>query len=156
MFVLFLGYGIVAYSLWQFIIALLFVVCYALGGLCLMKDIPKGQWNKSQARDILKKGLAYFISPVWQSFYFQGSTIVVRVVLGAEAVAVFNTMRTLSRSVNQIYSIINGSVFPELQIAIGEGKNKLAQKLFITSMHVSWFSAILGILLLSLFEELFY
>lgn len=151
MTVLFLGYGIVAYSLSQFVIALVFVICYALGGKFLIKDIPTGRWDKLQAQSIVKKGLAYFISPIWQSIYFQGSTLVVRTFLGAEAVAVFNTMRTLSRSVNQIYSIINGSVFPELQIAIGEGKNKLAQRLFVTSMHISWLTAIVGIIVLAIF-----
>ena len=149
--VLIMGYGIVAYSLWQFIVTALFIVGYALGGKYLIRDIPRGQWDRQQAVEILKKGLAYFVSPVWQSIYFQGSTFVVRIVFGVEAVAVFNTLRTFSRSINQMYSIINGSVFPEMQIAIGEGKKKLAKKIFVLSLNMSLVSALLGIVFMAIF-----
>jgi len=154
--VLVLGYGIVVYSLWQFIVAILFNIGYALYGRSLIKDLPKGNWKTSIAKDIAKKGAAYMVSPIWQSLYFQGSTIVVRIVIGPEAVAVFNTVRTLCRSVNQIFSIVNGAIFPEMQIAIGEDNYPLARLILKKSLKLVFISAIIGVVLLCTIGPWFY
>ena len=88
---------------------------------------------------------------VWQSIYFQGSTFVVRLTLGPESVAVFNTMRTACRSVSQIFNVINGSVYPELQYEYGMGNMYVVQRLFRTSILISFLIGIGGAILLSVF-----
>lgn len=151
MVVLLSGLGVVTYSLSMFIIAILFNIVYALYGKSLVGDLPSGKWNRFYALETAKKGLAFLVSPVWQSIYYQGSTFIVRIVLGPEAVALFNTLRTLSRSVNQLYSSISGAVMPELQIAIGEKKDALSQQLFVNSIRVSFVFACAGVIIMALF-----
>jgi O-antigen/teichoic acid export membrane protein len=54
---------------------------------------------------------------------------------------VFNTVRTVCRSVNQIFSIINAAIFPDLQFEYGRGNLPLVQKLFRIAVD---FSIIIG------------
>lgn len=106
--VLFAGADIVGYSLSQLIVAVLFNIVYFYNGRKLVDfEGHKGTIRRSDISDIVKKGMGYLATPIWQSIYFQGSTFVVRLTLGAEAVAVFNTVRTVCRSVNQLFSVIN-------------------------------------------------
>ena len=88
--------------------------------------------------------------------YFQGSTFAVRIVLGAESVAVFNTVRTVCRSVNQVYSIVNNSIFPELQFEIGQGNMQLARRIFTKSIRIVFLLGVLGVIGLCLFGPLLY
>lgn len=151
--VLLLGYGIVAFAISQLLVAIVFNIAY---GIIAEKTLHlyrehKGKFSKSEAKSILKNGLGYLMSPVWQSLLFQGTTFVVRVTLGPVAVAIFNTVRTLSRSVNQLYSIVNGSVFPEIQYEIGVGNMDQARKIFSKSIQISFLLSIVGVLLLAIF-----
>lgn len=91
------------------------------------------------------------MSPVWQSIYFQGGTFVVRATLGAESVAVFNTVRTVCRSVNQMYSIVNSSIFPDLQYEYGRGNLSTVHRLFRIAVWVSLLMGIIGSLFLIFF-----
>lgn len=148
--VLMMGYGIVAFSLCQFVIIVLFNVIYAYYAKSIMRELSEGRWNIAYAKDTFKKGMAYFVSPLWQSIYFQGSTFIVRIVMGPEAVAVFNTLRTMTRSINQMYSVVNGAIMPELQIAIGERKETLSRRLFINGVRLSFIVSIAGVIIMSL------
>lgn len=140
-----LGYGVVAYALSQLLVAVLFIVVYSLIG-CQLVDLRgvKGVILKNDIKDIVQKGLGYMTTPVWQSIFFQGSTFVVRIALGAEAVAVFNTVRTVCRSVNQVFSIINASIFPDLQYEYGKGNLPLVQKYFRMAVLLSMVVGLLG------------
>ena len=154
--VLVLGYGVVMFAIVQFVVAVLFVSFFALYALCMVKDLPKGHYNSSDAKTIVTKGLGFMMTPIWQSIYFQGSTFAVRVVLGAEAVAVFNTVRVVCRSVNQVYSIVNNSIFPELQYEVGRNNMVLARRIFVKSVRMVFILAVLGVLLLALFGPALY
>lgn len=149
--VLLWGYGIVAYSFSQFCMEIIINSVYACYAIFLIKDLPVGKWKRDYANEIFKKGLAYLVSPLWQSIYYQGSTFVVRIVMGPEAVAVFNTLRTLSRSVNQFYSVIYGAVMPELQIAIGGKNTVLYQRLFVNSVRFSFLTSIVGVVFMAFY-----
>lgn len=149
--VLVLKQGIVVYAFSQFMVAVSFRFYYrwqARKVLALNKEYT-GKFVKQYAKEIFTKGLGYLMSPMWQVVLFQGTTFVVRVTLGATAVAVFNTVRTLSRSINQIYSIINASVFPEVQFEIGAGNMVKARKIFLKSIQISLLLAFLGVLALA-------
>lgn len=146
--VLMSGYGVVAYALSNVVVAVIFNIFFALAGLHVIGKLPKGYFDKAEANSICGKGLGFMASPIWQAIYFQGSTFVVRVVIGAEGVAIFNTVRTVCRSVNQIYSIVNASVFPELQLAIGQQNFVKAKKIFIRSIQFVLISALGGIIFL--------
>ena len=83
-------------------------------GLLIINLSYEGQVDSQVIKNIFIKGFGYFITPLWQAIYFQGTTLVIRVILGPESVTIFNTVRSLTRSVNQLYTMINVSVFPEL------------------------------------------
>ncbi|MDE3741472.1 lipopolysaccharide biosynthesis protein [Maribacter polysaccharolyticus] len=156
--VLLLGYGIVEFAISTLVVSLLFNVLFWVKGkqvLGLFNDY-KGKREKSILNEITKKGLGYLMFPAWQAIYFQGTTFVVRIVLGPEAVAIFNTVRTLSRSVNQLLNLVSSSIFPELQYEIGQGNEGKAQKIYRFSIISSFLIAFSGVVFLAFFGLWFY
>ena len=156
--VLLLGYGVVEFALSQLVVTLVFNAFYWTKGrqvVGLFKEY-KGKKDKVILKSIATKGLSYLMSPVWQAIYFQGTTFVVRIVLGPEAVAVFNTVRTLSRSLNQLLFMVKTAVFPELQYEIGQHNWKTAQKVFRISLLGVLSLSLFGFILLVLFGLWFY
>lgn len=144
--------GIVEYAFSQFLITILFTIVYFVIGRRLV-DLKgyQGRYIFSDIKQITSKGMGYMMDPVWQCIYFQGSTLVVRLTLGPEAVAAFNTIRTACRSVSQIFSMINGSIFPELQYEYGQGNMKTVHRLFRMSVLSSLLVGIVGSIFLSIF-----
>jgi O-antigen/teichoic acid export membrane protein len=114
------------------------------------------QWW-STARIILKKGLSFFtIGSIWQVILFQGITLVVRIAMGPESVALFNTLRMLSRSVNQFISMIYATIFPELQAELCSGNIDRGGKLFRLAVGSSVLLGISGFFVLAVFGVPFY
>ena len=144
--------GIVEYAFSQFFVTVAFTIVYFVIGRNLV-DLKgyHGRYLISDIKQIASKGMGYMMDPVWQCIYFQGSTLVVRLTLGPEAVAAFNTIRTACRSVSQIFNVINGSIFPELQYEYGQGNMKTVHRLFRLSVLSSIFVGIIGVIFLSLF-----
>lgn len=156
--VLLLGYSVVMFSLSQFLVNFCFNLYFGYKG----KKILNWPKNYKAVRDldkikfIFKKGLSYLLTPVWQSVFFQGTTLVVRIVLGPDSVAIFNTMRTLTRSISQLFSMINVSVFPELQYEIGLKNLEKASRIFSVSFFVIFFLAAIGTIFMAIFGLWFY
>ena len=156
--VLFLGGKIISFSLVSIVIGLIFTPIIGLISVNMLKynDWKNAKVNFSDIKDALKTGFGFMLNPLWQSIYFQGSTFVVRLVLGPSSVAVFNTVRTLSRSVNQVFTIVNSSVFPELQILIGKNDWSKVRQLFRISIITTFVFATFGMLFLFFFGLWFY
>jgi O-antigen/teichoic acid export membrane protein len=150
--VLSLGGGIILFSLSNLICAIVFNLAYGLYGKSLLTiwDKYTKQLNRLDIKNIAKTGFGYLLIPMWQSLYFQGGTFIVRIILGPEGVVLFNTVRTATRSVNQIFNLIDGSIFPELQFEIGAGRIEVARKIFISALSLVIPIAILGICSLSI------
>lgn len=156
--VLLLGYGVVEFAISQLIVISFFNFFYWLHGkkiLGLFSEF-KGNKDKVVLKSITQKGLGYLMSPVWQAIYFQGTTFAVRIVLGPEAVAIFNTVRTLSRSLNQVFFMVKGTVFPELQYEIGKNNWKTAQKVFRMAIITVFVMSLFGFVFLIFFGLWFY
>jgi O-antigen/teichoic acid export membrane protein len=151
--VLRLGHGVVAFALSQLTVSILFNIFFAWKAttvLGLYKEY-RGYYVKSEAKEIISKGFGYLMTPVWQTVLFQGTTFVVRLTLGPTAVAVFNTVRALSRSINQMYSIVNGSIFPEIQYEIGANNWEKVRLIFISAIRATFVLSIIGIVFLAIF-----
>ena len=150
--VLYLEGGIVEYAFSQFFVTLAFTIVYFVIGRRLVNlKGYQGKYILTDIKQIASKGMGYMMDPVWQSIYFQGTTFVVRLTLGPEAVAAFNTIRTACRSVSQIFNVVNGSIFPELQYEYGQGNMKTVHRLFRMSVLSSLLVGIVGTIFLSLF-----
>ena len=149
---LYIGCGVTGYALSQFIVSILFTTAFLIIGNKII-DFKgyKGQLMLSDIKTIAMKGIGYMMNPIWQSVFFQGSTLVVRMTLGPESVAVFNTARTACRSVSQIFNIINGSIFPELQYEYGKGNIATVHRLFRLAILTSIVIGIVGCVLLYFF-----
>lgn len=150
--ILMAGYGVAAFAFSQLVISILYTIGYSVCG-CKLIDLSghKGRILKRDIIDITKKGAGYLMTPIWQSVYFQGTTFVVRIVLGPEAVAIFNTVRTVCRSVNQLFSIINASIFPDLQYEYGQGHISTVHKYFRVAVLISMIIGFSGCLFLAIF-----
>lgn len=150
--VLLAGGGIVGYTCSQLIVSVVFTSLYICMGRRLI-DLSsfRGRILKEDLKQITVKGMGYLMTPIWQSIYFQGGTFVVRLTLGAESVAVFNTVRTVCRSVNQTYSIINASIYPDLQYEYGRGNMQTVHRLFRIAVLFSMLIGIIGTLFLMFF-----
>jgi O-antigen/teichoic acid export membrane protein len=107
-------------------------------------------------RVIWQKGLGYLLSPVWQAIFFQGTTLAVRTVLGPVAVTIFNTVRTVTRATNQIYSMVISATLSELQYEIGIGNFDRARRIFRVGLAMILTIAVAGMLTLSLGGEWLY
>ncbi|MBP5366433.1 MAG: hypothetical protein J6Y82_11040 [Bacteroidales bacterium] len=145
--ILLAGYKVVGYASSLLIVESVgSVVIVIFGFRVISLDGQKGSIDKSILKSLFIKGLGYFLIPITNTVFFQGSTFIVRVFLGAESVAIFNTLRTLCRSFNQVFSIITKSVFPDMQYAYGHGNIKIVQQLFRVAVLVSSFIAVVGVL----------
>lgn len=144
--------GIVEYAFSQFLITILFTIVYFVIGRRLV-DLKgyQGRYIFSDIKQIASKGMGYMMDPVWQCIYFQGTTFVVRLTLGPEAVAAFNTIRTACRSVSQIFNVVNGSIFPELQYEYGQGNMNTVHRLFRMSVLSSIIVGMIGTICLLIF-----
>lgn len=150
--VLYAGCGVIGYALSQFIVTILFtIIFFVVGNKMIDLKGYRSQFIFADIKTIAIKGLGYMMNPIWQSVFFQGSTLVVRMILGPESVAVFNTARTACRSVSQILNIIAGSIFPELQYAYGKGNITTVHRLFRMAIFISIVIGVIGCLLLYFF-----
>lgn len=144
--------NVVGYAFSQLIVSMLFTALFLIvGNRAIELKEYKGHVIVSDIKIIIFKGLGYMMNMVWQSIYFQGSTFVVRLTLGPESVALFNTTRTACRSISQILNIINGSVYPELQYEYGKRNMHVVHRLFRLSILASFSIGLVGVIFLSLF-----
>lgn len=150
---LLVGCDIVGFAFGQCAVAIVFNIFFAFGAIKLVHDLPRGSFNKEIAIMTLKKGFGFMLTPIWQSIYMQGSTFVVRIVLGPIAVAIFNTVRTVCKSINALFSVVNGAIFPEVQIAYGKGDLKMARRIYVIAMQAVFIISIIGLAFLLFFGQ---
>jgi O-antigen/teichoic acid export membrane protein len=157
--VLTLGYKVVAFAISQLIVSVIFNIGYGFYSKKLIKFKTQGITgviDKGDVKVITSKGLGYLMSPIWQATYFQGTTFVVAVVLGPTSVTIFNTVRTLTRAVNQVFNMLDAIMFPEMQYEIGLGNINKAAKLFRLAIWLSFIMALGGVVFLLFFGMWFY
>jgi O-antigen/teichoic acid export membrane protein len=72
------------------------------------------------------------------ALYLQGLTILVGICLGASAVVIFNTTRTLTRTIVQFVTLIKHSTFIEFAYLFGSGEFTQARRLNGLVFEISW------------------
>lgn len=151
--ILFFGGKVVSYSLSVFIATIIFNPIYIWIAIkeLKFKEYKLAKFDKNLAKELFNKGLGYFLSPIWQAIYFQGTTFVIRILLGATAVTIFNTMRTLVRSSSQIFGFIITSIYPEFQFEVGKNNLNRIKKLFLTMLTLNILIGIFSVLFLLTF-----
>lgn len=77
--------------------------------------------DKTQFGMLFKKGFAFQAFPLGNALLFQGNLLVVQLLLGPAAVALFGTVRTLVRVLNQALELVSKSIWPEMSYLFGAG-----------------------------------
>jgi O-antigen/teichoic acid export membrane protein len=106
-----------------------------------------------RVRELWKPAIAYMAFPTGSALSLQGMTMMVGIVLGPLAVAVFNPMRTLARPVFQLTDAVKNSVWQELSAAYGQQNWDLARKLHRSACQISLWLAIVASIALAIFGE---
>ena len=125
------------------------------------RAFPTLVFSRSQVKSahyglLFRKGLSFQALPLGSALLFQGNLLIVQMVLGPAAVAVFGTVRTLVRSINQLLEMVNQILWPELSLLFGEGKLQLVARLHRIGVVVSIAVACLSVLFLALFGHILY
>jgi O-antigen/teichoic acid export membrane protein len=114
--------------------------------LCVMvkRDIPWISYGWSHAsfaeiKRLMRPALAFMGFPVSNALNLQGSQLAVNYAMGADAVAVFSTARTVSRLALQVVEMVKNTVWPELSIAFGSGNMELVRSLHRRACQVALF-----------------
>ncbi len=88
-------------------------------------------------RDMLAPGLAFMAFPIGNALSLQGITIVIGSTLGAAAVVVFATTRTVTRVALLAMAAINNSIGPELSRSVGSGRLDEARAILLRSVQLA-------------------
>lgn len=88
-------------------------------------------------RRLIKPSLGFLAFPMGNALALQGPILVLGVIFGGSAVAIFSAMRTLSRLPIQIMNAFNSSVWPEMSFAYGAGDMSLLRKLHRKSWRIT-------------------
>ena len=112
--------------------------------------------NKAYYRLLFKKGLSFQAFPLGNALLFQGNLLIIQTLLGPTAVAMFSTVRTLVRSINQMLEMVNQVMWPELSILFGAGELHRVARLHRLGVALSVTIACLSVLFLALFGHTLY
>jgi len=86
--------------------------------------------DMAEIRAMIKPAISFMAFPLANALSFQGLTLLVGVVFGPIAVALFNTYRTIARVAVQITAIFSHALWPEFSRLFGEGAAVRVKKLF--------------------------
>ncbi|MEK5752491.1 hypothetical protein V3519_10775 [Acinetobacter variabilis] len=156
--ILYAGAKALDYAVLIFIVTLVINTIYILLAIKFLKfkEYKESIFNKEEAVFLFKKGFGYFLSPLWQAIYYQGTTFVIRIVLGPAGVVLFNTIRTLINSSSQVFNIVVSAIYPEFQLAVGENDKEKAKKLYALIFALNLAISICFVLFFSLFGDWLY
>lgn len=156
--ILFFGAHALEFSLLIFIITLVTNIIYIYLAVRFLKfkEYKSAKFGKDEAVFLFKKGFGYFLSPLWQAIYFQGTTFIIRIVLGPSAVVMFNTLRTLINSSSQVFNVIVNAIYPEFQLAVAERDHNKAKKLYLSLLTINVVMALGASIFLIVFGDYIY
>jgi O-antigen/teichoic acid export membrane protein len=95
-----------------------------------------------RAKSLALPAVAYMAFPIGSALSLQGMVLVIAAMLGPVAVAIFSTMRTLTRFGFQLMEALKNSVWPELSLAYGVQNWALARRLHRVACQASLWSSI--------------
>ena len=101
--------------------------------------------SRADFRELFRKGFAFQAFPLGNALLFQGNLLVVQVILGPAAVALFGTVRTLVRVLNQALELISKSIWPELSHHFGRGDIAAMRRLHRLGLGLSVGLTVVGV-----------
>ena len=118
------------------------VAGFGISWVVLRRAVPwstfqPGRPHLQTFRELLTPGLAYMALPIGNALSVQGLTIVVGGTLGAAALVVFSTTRTVTRVGLQLIGAINNSIWSELSRSVGGGQLEEARVILRHSVQLA-------------------
>ena len=98
--------------------------------------------TRERIRKFAVPAVAYMAFPIGSALSLQGMVLVIASTLGPVAVAIFSTMRTLTRFGFQLMEAFKNTVWPELSLAYGVQNWALARRLHRMACQASLWSSI--------------
>lgn len=110
--------------------------------LALRRQVPWLAYGwKHARRQVVRRlsgaAVAFMGLPLGNALSMQGLLTLVGVLLNPAAVVVLSTVRTLVNVVRQLMAMLQGTVWPELSMAIGSGDMGLARRLHASTVQAS-------------------
>ncbi|MBZ5627717.1 MAG: lipopolysaccharide biosynthesis protein [Acidobacteriia bacterium] len=112
--------------------------------------------NTASIRDMARPAFAFMAFPLGSALSLQGMLLVVGIVLGPVAVAVFSTTRTLTRIGYMILETVRYSIWPELSMAFGAANWSYARKLHGKACQAALLLCAAAVLFLAVFGRRIY
>jgi O-antigen/teichoic acid export membrane protein len=138
------GQSMICAISWMFIVRLVtFAVLFA-DARNFEVDLPLGlaAFEFEELKQSWRPSVMFMASTLGRAIYIQGLTLLVGASLGAGAVVVFNTTRTISRVIVQFVGMIQLSIWPEFSYLLGIGDFTRARRLNGLSLEVAWVGSI--------------
>jgi O-antigen/teichoic acid export membrane protein len=137
--------------------ALLLVIFWRFGRRLWPSLGVSGAMNAmGEIRRLMRPSLAYLGCTISQALILQGSTTLVGVMLGPQAVVLFNTMRTLTRIPQQAVEMVANSLGPEISLAHGRSDLVTMRRLYRQAIALNIWSAGAVCLVLTVVGHPFY
>lgn len=134
-----------------------FLAGRVLGLLLFVVDLPKvAPWlhfgwasaSRNHVARLFRPSLSSMAFPLGDALNMQGMRLVVGLVLGPVAVAVFSSVRTLCRSAMKPIVIVTRLIEPEIALAFGANRYDLVRKLFTRSCQITLWAVVPACVLL--------
>ncbi len=119
-------------------------------------DINIKYFSKIEFRRIIIPALSFLSFPVGNAIILQGFTLLISFIMGATAVVLFNTMRTLANFVKMGLNIIGSSIWPEFSLAYGRGDFETMKKMHRYSVGFSFYLSFFSSIFLLIFGRNIY
>jgi O-antigen/teichoic acid export membrane protein len=136
------------------------MLCVSLLGtlLLIMQHRRKFPWlpygfrlaRRARIRELSTSAFAFMAFPTCAAISTQGMTVITGLLLGPIAVAVFNPMRTLTRTALQLTDAMKNSIWPELSAAYGRKDMELARRLHRSAFQLSTLMALFALSMLAI------
>ena len=137
------GYGPITIVLIGLTIHLIGFFCITLRPW-LSFGIKLSHWRS--LRELISPAIGFALFPLANALNIQGMVFIINLTLGAGAVVVFSTLRTLTRLATSVVNIVNNSIMPELSIAFGQKDLLLAGFIFTTATKTTfWLSLLIAV-----------
>ncbi|HUG73103.1 MAG TPA: lipopolysaccharide biosynthesis protein [Steroidobacteraceae bacterium] len=99
------------------------------------RQFPQYRWgvaaaSRAELRTLLPPAAAFLALPAGNALLLQGVSIVVGGTFGTGALAVFNTLRTLTRTPVQLLTMFSRSLWPEMSRSYGAGDTATLGRLY--------------------------
>lgn len=120
-----------------------FLVLY-LDGREISPDLNLGfsDFSVAELKLSWRPSVMFMAANLGNAIYFQGLTLLVGASLGAAAVVVYNTTRTLTRVIAQFVAMIKLSIWSEFSYLFGSGEIGRAKQLNELAFELSWVASV--------------